>query len=147
MSVRRRSLEKWLRIPRLLGLAIGLVIVAYLADTVGEARVRLTGTVVDSTAVRRPHESLTGTRTEETHYVKIAVPGRTFWYSGPYQVGETVSVRVTDGRFTKWRYVASVDPPGLAEFNEALQEYNATVSRLKEEWHVHPVPSVTGPAP
>lgn len=147
MALPQRASKKWLRILRLTGFAIGLVIVAYLADTVGEATLRITGTVVDSTAVWRPHESLTGTRTEETHYVKIAVPGRTFWYSGPYRVGETVSVRVTDGRFTKWRYVAAVDPPRLAEFNEALQEYNATVSKLKEEWHVHPVPSTTGSAP
>ncbi len=122
----------------LVAVGSGLAALAYLADTVGEATLRLTGEVIGVAPVLGLLESNAGPDSREPRFVKIAIPGRTFWHRGPYDFRDAVSVRVRDGRFSRWRYIESVAPPGFAEFNEALEKYQATVERLKQEFDIRP---------
>jgi hypothetical protein len=106
---------------------------AYLADTVGEASITVRGVVTKALDGQLPQDTRVGRRTVTTHQILIAVPGKTFWWNEELPVGSGVAVHLVEGRFSHHWYVQKVEPSAIADFNDALDDFNETVKRIRDE--------------
>ena len=123
--LRRFSLlrrRRW-RAGAVIGVAGAAALAAYLADTLGEATLRLPGVVVDAKTSSHSEFRRFEAHTVSASQSQIAIPGRKFWWDGSFAVGSRVAVDVVDGRFSGWRYISDVEPPEVAAFHDALDEY------------------------
>ena len=68
-----------------------------------------------------------------THRILIATPGKTFWWNEELPVGSGVAVCLVEVRFSHYWYVQKVAPSAIADFNDALDDFHETVTRIRDE--------------
>jgi len=125
--------NRW-RLVSVVAIASGLAfVVAYLADTLGEATLRLPGVVVDEQTTSHPEFHRFETRTVSTTQCQISITGRTFWWEASFGIGSRVAVHVVEGRFSGWRYISDVESPASAAFHDAIDNYNDTADRIRDD--------------
>ena len=107
--------------------------VGYLADTRGEAPFKVQGVVVATRDSSMPLDTRTGRRAVPSHQVLIAIPSKKFWWNDVFRMGSRLAVHVVEGRFTHWLYVSAVDAPALTDFNDAIDEYDQTARRIRDD--------------
>src|ERR1700690_353257 len=132
--------SKFLRLLLIFAILGGALMGIYFADTIGEAKLRLSGVVVNYRESQRQNDTRWGTDNLVSRQVQIQIPGRTFWWDASFRVGARVGVYIIDGRFTKWRYIVDVDSPRLLAFEDALEDYE-DMRKLRGEVPSGPLPT------
>lgn len=109
---------------------LGISAVVYLVDATGSGTMTVEGRVVDAANTSLPVDSFTGRTGRSSESLTIAIPGRTFTWTGPFQPGQPVEVEVAEGRITKRQYVKSVR--ALSSYEQAMRKLRDKIEEIRE---------------